>query len=70
MELTPPQQHWRRYFDDFGFLWLPGFFAAEIGWISQEFERLLDAQGSTHDGTRRTGCQSPFESSARLGSLL
>ena len=70
MELTPQQRHWRRYFDDFGFLWLPGFFAAEIGWISQEFERLLQEQGSKHDGTKRTGCHSPLESSERLGTLL
>ena len=70
MELTPQQQHWRRYFDDFGFLWLPGLFAEEVGWISQEFERLLQVQGSTHDGSKRTGCPSPLESSERLGTLL
>jgi len=70
MELTPQQRHWRRYFDDFGFLWLPGLFAAEVSWISQEFELVLQAQGSTHDGTKRTGAHSPFEHSERLGTLL
>lgn len=70
MALSPQQQHWRRHFADFGFVWLPGLFAAEAGWISQEFERVFQEKGITHDGTRRTGCGYLVESSARLCGLL
>jgi hypothetical protein len=70
MELTQQQRHWQRFYNDFGFIRLPGLFAAERDWISQEFERVFLMQGITHDGTKRTGCGYLVESSVRLCSLL
>jgi len=70
MALSPQQEQWQRFYQDFGFVRLPGLFAAESSWISQEFERIYLEKGITHDGTKRTGCGYLVESSARLCSLV
>ena len=70
MALTQQQQHWRRFYNDFGYVRLPGLFREEADWISEEFEKVFQQNGITHDGTKRTGCGYLVESSERLCTLL
>ncbi len=59
-------------FDTFGFVYLPGFLADDVGWISREFDavwaRRPDLQ---HDGVRRTIYPDSFlNASALLARLI
>ncbi|HXW82518.1 MAG TPA: phytanoyl-CoA dioxygenase family protein [Acidimicrobiales bacterium] len=60
------------FFDTFGYLYLPGLLADDIGWISEEFDavwaRRPDLQ---HDGAHRTIYPDAFfNASARLARLI
>jgi len=72
MEITQSkrQQHQHRFFDDFGYLFLPNMFADDIDWITREFERILHQNGVTFDSNGRRGCGNIIEQSERLCSLL
>ncbi len=60
----------KRFFDDFGYLALPGLMREEIQWIVDEFEGVFDRAGVLHDGSRRSSLGPFIERSARLCSLL
>ena len=60
----------KRFFDDFGYLVLPGLLRAEISWISEEFERVFREAGVVHDGTARSSLGRFIERSERLCTLL
>lgn len=70
MELTKTQRHHRRFFDDFGYLHLPGIFAEDIDWIIEEYERVLQYNGVPLQGTERRGCSNVIEGSARLCTMI
>lgn len=70
MKLSLKQMRQKQFFDDFGYLILPGVLASEIGWIEEEFERAFRERGVAHDGTKRSGCGQILESSERLCSIL
>jgi hypothetical protein len=60
----------RHFFETFGYLFLPGFLAEEIGWISDEFEAVFRDRGVVHDPSKRT-CIVPFiDQRERLCTLL
>lgn len=67
MKLNTGQQ---RFFNDFGYLFLPGLLAEEAPWITREFERVFAEAGIVHDGTRRSSLGPFIERSVRLCSLL
>ena len=47
-------RQWKRFFDAFGFLFLPGAMRDDIEWIDAEFEAALAGSGRAHDGSERT----------------
>ncbi len=50
-----PQPNDVAFFQAFGYLALPGALAADVGWISDEFEQVWrDRAELSHDGSRRT----------------
>ncbi len=63
-------QKQKQFFDDFGFLTLPGLMGVEVPWIIDEFERVFAGAGLQHDGTSRTSLATFIERSDRLCSLL
>ena len=67
MEVSSGQ---KRFFDDFGYLALPGLMGDEVPWIADEFEGVFDAAGVVHDGSRRTSLGCFIERSERLCALL
>lgn len=60
----------KRFFNDFGYLVLPGLMREEISWISEEFERVFREAGIVHDGTARSSVGRFIERSERLCTLL
>ncbi len=61
------------YFHTFGFIAFPKLFASdEIGWITEEFEKVLQTYGNgkVHDGSRRTMIVPTIDHSERLCTLL
>lgn len=70
MSLSEDQLHKQRFYNDFGYLYLPGLFAGEIDWITEEFERVLRDNGVAYDSTERRGCSSVIEQSERLCTLI
>ena len=60
----------KRFFDDFGYLVLPGLMREEVPWIVDEFEEVFGRAGVLHDGTRRSSLGPFIERSARLCALL
>ena len=65
------EQH--NFFDTFGYLAFPKLFSGdEIGWIAEEFEKVLDNHGSgrAHDGSSRTMIVPTIDHSERLCTLL
>lgn len=61
------------FFETFGYLAFPRLFSAEeIGWIADEFERVLDTfgTGDQHDGSQRTMIVPTIDYSERLCTLL
>ncbi|MBM3263533.1 MAG: phytanoyl-CoA dioxygenase family protein [candidate division Zixibacteria bacterium] len=70
MGLRLKQMHQKQYFEDFGFLILPGVLADRIGEIEADFERIFRENGVVHDGTKRSGCGQMLESSEILCSIL
>lgn len=70
MQLSSEQ---RNFFETFGYLAFPKLFAAEeIGWIAEEFEKVLDTfgTGDQHDGSQRTMIVPTIDHSERLCTLL
>ena len=67
MKLTDQQ---KRFFDDFGYIFLPGLMAEEIGWITEEYERSFTENGITHDGTERSSLGNIVEKNEQLFALL
>ena len=67
MELNTEQ---KRFFNDFGYLVLPGLLEDVVSWIAAAFERVFAEAGIAHDGTRRTSLGPFIERSARLCSML
>lgn len=70
MELSPAQI---RFFKSFGYLYFPQLFAPdEIAWITEEFERSIQAygNGAQHDGSKRTMFGGPIEHRERLCTLV
>ncbi|MCW8131278.1 MAG: phytanoyl-CoA dioxygenase family protein [Planctomycetota bacterium] len=60
----------KRFFEDFGFLKLPGFLKNEIGWITEEFEAVFRDRKTMHVGTQRS-CIVPFiDQREKLCTLL
>ncbi len=60
----------KRFFDDFGYLALPGLMREEVPWIIEEFERVFHEAGVVHDGTARSSVGRFIERSERLCALL
>jgi len=60
----------KRFFDDFGYLALPGLMGNEVPWIVEEFERVFHEAGVVHDGTARSSVGRFIERSERLCALL
>ena len=60
----------KRFFDDFGYLALPGLMENEVPWIVEEFERVFHEAGVVHDGTARSSVGRFIERSERLCALL
>ncbi len=60
----------KRFFDDFGYLALPGLMREEVQWIVDEFEGVFDRAGVLHDGSRRSSLGPFIERSERLCALL
>ena len=57
----------------FGYLYFPQLFAPdEIAWITEEFERSIQAHGNgaQHDGSKRTMFGGPIEHRERLCTLV
>jgi len=52
MQLTEQQ---KRFFEDFGYLFLPGLMAGQIQWITDEVEAAFAASQLVHDGQQRSG---------------
>lgn len=67
MTVTPQQ---KQFFEDFGYLFLPGLMKDEVGWIIEEYERMFAEAGIVHDGTQRSSHQKIVESSEKLCTLL
>ena len=70
MELSRAQI---RFFKSFGYLYFPQLFAPdEIAWITEEFERSIQAygNGAQHDGSKRTMFGGPIEHRERLCTLV
>lgn len=59
-----------RFFNDFGYLVLPGLLRGEVPWISEEFERVFREAGIVHDGTVRSSVGRFIERNERLCTLL
>jgi hypothetical protein len=58
------------FFDDFGYLVLPGLLREEIGWITSEFTSVFIDRNLVHDPSQRT-CVVPFiDSRQKLSALL
>ena len=60
----------RRFFKDFGFLYLPGLMADDAAWIAAEFEAIFRQHSPVHDGNERSSVGSFFDYSERLFGLL
>ncbi|HCQ01402.1 MAG TPA: hypothetical protein DIT99_12250 [Candidatus Latescibacteria bacterium] len=60
----------KRFFDDFGYIFLPGLMKEEVGWITEEYERLFSESGIVHDGTKRSSLGHIVEKSELLCTLL
>jgi hypothetical protein len=60
------------FFEIFGYLHIPGYFADEIGWITAEFEAAWAAlPGVVHDGSQRTIYPGVFVGATpRLAALI
>ena len=56
MQITDKQV---RFFENFGYLKLPGAFRDDIDWIISEFGQVFADHGVVHDGTKRS-CVVPF----------
>lgn len=67
MRLTVQQ---KRFFDDFGYIFLPGLMAEEAGWIIEEYEKIFRDSGIVHDGTKRSSIGPFIERNERLCTLL
>ena len=67
MEPTSGQ---KRFFDDFGYLFLPGLMREEVLWIIEEFESVFARAGIVHDGGKRSSLGAFVERSTRLCTLL
>jgi hypothetical protein len=67
MELSSEQ---KRFFDDFGYIFLPGLMKDEVGWITDEYERLFLDAGIVHDGTKRSSLGRIMEKSALMCTIL
>lgn len=67
MQLTPQQ---KRFFADFGYLFLPGLMTDDIDWIIDEFEAVFRDNGVVHDGTERSSIGPFIDQRARLCALL
>ena len=70
MVLTEQQEQKQRFFDDFGYLYLPGVFADDIDWIIEEYERVLRDSGVEYDNGQRRGCGKMLEQSERLCTMI
>ena len=60
----------KRFFDDFGYIFLPGLMKEEVGWITEEYERLFSESGIVHDGAKRSSLGHIVEKSELLCTLL
>jgi hypothetical protein len=60
------------FFQTFGYLHIPGYFADEIGWILEEFEAAWSShRGAAHDGSARTTHSRTFVGATpRLSTLI
>jgi len=62
-------QH-KRFFDDFGYIFLPGLMAQEVDWIIEEYERAFADSRIEHDGTKRSSLGKIVERNERFFDLL
>ena len=60
----------KRFFEDFGYLFLPGLMKEEAAWIIEEYERVFSEAGIAHDGTNRSSLGNIIEKSELLCTLL
>jgi len=67
MQITTPQ---KRFFDAFGYLFLPGLAADAIDWITAEVEAAFAASQQVHDGQERSGFGAQLQERERACSLL
>lgn len=60
------------FFDTFGFIKFPGLLKADIGWITEEFERVFPMvrPGGVHDGSRRTMVVPFIDQREKLAALI
>lgn len=64
------QKQWKRFFDQFGYVFAPGLVADCIDMIVDAFEEVLGQAGVEHDGSERSGCGFLLERHERLCHLL
>ena len=68
MQLSEQQLN---HFHTFGFLLLPALLRPdEVGWITDEFEQVLQIHGAQHDGSKHTQIVPMLDHSERLCTLL
>ena len=67
MQLTTQQ---KRFFEDFGYLFLPGLMADQVEWITDEVEAAFAASQIVHDGGQRSGFGDLVQQRERMCSLL
>ena len=60
----------KKFFDDFGYLYLPGLMEDEVPWIIDEFENVFARSGVVHDGSARSSLATFIERNTRLCTLL
>ena len=60
----------KQFFDDFGYLFVPGLMRDEVPWIIDEFEGVFARAGIVHDGSARSSLPALIERNARLCTLL
>ena len=68
MQLTEQQLN---HFHTFGFLLFPALLCpGEVGWITDEFEQVLQIHGAQHDGSKHTQIVPMLDHSEQLCTLL
>lgn len=67
MELTAEQC---AFFETFGYIYLPGLLADDVGWITEEHRMVFEDNGVVHDGSQRSMIVPFIDQRERLCTLL